>query len=231
MVPQFLREGEPTQNHIVAFDLESGAQAWRVDLESHRGTPHLLLTVLEHAGPDGSVRRLCVLRRAGSDSTSRTVHVLNERLGALDRGALVDLRSRAHLVDLPPNGVVRLSSPLFFVATPPSAGAAGERTTLRAVDVRLGTLWETPLPRVFETSSSIRMLAPAVTQSTVIVASAAPRGVGRIEWELTFFDRQSGELRESRILPREREHLRWQGSVAVGEAIFLTGLDRLDRFE
>ncbi len=231
VVPQFLREEEPTKNHIVAFDLESGAQAWRVDLESHRGTPHLLLTVLEHAEPDGSVRRLCVLRRAGGDSTSRTVHVLNERLGALDRGALVELRSRAHLVDLPPNGVVRLSSPLFFVATPPTSGAAGERTTLRAVDVRLGTLWETPLPRASEVSSSIRMLAPAVTQSAVIVASAAPRGVGRIEWELTFFDRQSGELRESRVLPREREHLRWQGSVAVGGALFLTGLDRLDRFE
>jgi hypothetical protein len=103
---------------------------------------------------------------------------------------------------------------------------------LRAVDVRLGTLWETALPRASAQIGQSRLLAPVVGESTVVFASISSGGArpaGEAAWQLTFFDRRTGEVRESRPLPRDTS--RWQALVGVGSALYLTGFDRLDRFE
>jgi outer membrane protein assembly factor BamB len=236
VLPQFLRDDDPARNHVEAFDLETGARAWRIDFNTHRGAPHVLMSVLEHAPPGAEPQRLFVLRRSDAASSTRTVHVLNERLGALDRGALVELRERAQLVDMPPHGLVRLNQPLFFVETTPRD--SGERASLRAVDVHLGTLWEVGLPRpplpsgTAPEAGQSRLLTPVVGEDTVVfasVSSGGPRASGEAQWQLTFFDRRSGEVRETRPLPREIA--RWHELVGVGSALFLAGVERLDRFE
>ncbi|MEZ6013948.1 MAG: PQQ-binding-like beta-propeller repeat protein [Planctomycetota bacterium] len=230
VLPQFLRDDDPQRNQIEAFDLDTGARTWRVDLGKHRGAPHVLMSVLEYAEPGAPVRRLMVLRPINGASNVRTVHLLNERLGALDRAALVELRDRAEFVDMAPSGLTRLDSPLFFIATEPLA--SGEATTLRAVDVRLGTLWNAALPRPSAEASQPRLMTPLVAEDTVVVPSLTlvrTRRPGLSAWELTFYDRRTGELRESRPMPREA--VRWNEIVGVGSALFLGGIDRLDRLE
>lgn len=232
VLPQFLRDNDPLHNHIEAFDLDSGARVWRIDLEAHRGAPHTLQTVFEHRSSDGETRRLCVLRNSDDRSTMRTVHVLNERLGALDRGALTELRNRSQFVDQPGRsvmfGVVKLESPLVFIQTPDDATRGPG--SLRAVDVRLGSLWEIVLPPTRSPDEQQRLFAPTVAQSVVVVPTLSiSRGRNGAEtvWELTFLDRRTGDTLERRPMP----YARWVQAVGVGSTLFLVGDARLDRME
>jgi hypothetical protein len=226
VLPQFLRDDDPSRNHIEAWDLDRSKRVWRIDLEQHRGRPHMLRSVIEHRPADGESRRLCVLNQSSQSSDVQTVHVLDERLGALS-APLAELRAGSNPLGLHGPGVSQLDSPLLFVETRPSTPNA--TISLRAIDLRVGVVWDVALPAQFGSARTTKLLAPAVTRDHVILLGVSARDAGRSPWELVFLDRATGQLRESRPLPKEP--VSWYELTPVGSTLFMTGANYLDRME
>lgn len=197
ILPHFIRITRPADNRIQAYDLASGEVAWRVDipptLEIHR--------VLRH----GSELVLQLNHDTENDESTPGLYRLNARLGSLEQRPLASLPPGSDFIGLPRYDTVELDHPtlLAFVRGPRG------KDRLRAVDVRLGSSWESPLPDGFITSNTSDLPRPVVSNSALaLVLSMRPgqsaRRSSRLPMGLVLLERGTGAL--ATTLPLSTSH-------------------------
>ncbi|MEM9802144.1 MAG: PQQ-binding-like beta-propeller repeat protein, partial [Planctomycetota bacterium] len=230
------------RNEIVAFDLDDGSEAWQVDLTRHAGAPHNLFGLIEMpamAGGETGVVRLAILERIDGPSarmgtlsgSERTLNVLDERLGALNRRPLVTLDAETHLVGVKERLRVKVDSPILIAVR---EGAGDERPLVSAIDPRRGVLWKQVAARNI-VAAGVMHHGPAVVGDDVIAMivneSFGRRASRTTETRLMFLDGATGRHVESRHLESGPAQAHWRSVVGFGASLAIMGEERMEILE
>jgi len=226
ILPNFVMGLHEKRNHVQAFDLDTGLRAWRVPLSS---------------GPDGN-RELSEIftwedrhflyllpLKTGSDRRSPGLYELNTRLGALATQPLAELSGDSDWIGVASRVRTVLTSPYLFVLEPPDG--KDDRYRVRAIHVRFGQRWRSPLPSAFVRMPG-SMPMPAVSDTTVALAYKLPAdrpGSGKRRTRLLFLDRTSGRQLGSEELPETM----WNTTSGVrfsplGSALIVSGAELME---
>ncbi len=223
ILPHFIRIARPDENRIQAYDLASGTVAWRVEiphsLEIHR--------VLRH----GSDVVLQLNHDTEDDESTPGLYRLNSRLGSLEQRPLASLPPGSDFIGLPRYNTVELDHPtlLAFVRGPRG------KDRLRAVDVRLGSSWESSLPDGFLTSNTTDLPRPVVSDSTLaLVLSMRPgqsaRRSSRLPIGLVLLERGTGALASTIPLSAAHGHAHNVVLHGQGNTLLVSGEEITELF-
>jgi outer membrane protein assembly factor BamB len=201
MVPWFNELRTVERDHILAFDLRTGARAWRVGFDE--GAPK--------SGPsDLPVRRWLrgVLQQDGKTwlvlqtSEDMTLFALDTRIGALTPLSVRRLGAGDLLLGLPRVGRVELPpGPIFAISSNPRSS---RDALLRCIDLANGDAWSQSLGLEFGDILPAPPM-PALSDSTVAVAYAS-RAAQSVTMSISFFDVRTGALGGRRdMLPNGRD--------------------------
>lgn len=224
ILPAFRRNARSAPEMLRAFDLESGAKAWSVPVESGRE----LESVLRSEG-----RAYLVL--AGEANAGRVqlggFLELDAALGALRPLQNAKLAAGDVLIGVPRLAVVELDTPFVFVR----GEAPGVRETLlRAIHLPYGERWSTRLSVPVDALYNGSMPRPVVSQSTVAVVYGEYTrnldGERDRRTSLALFDRASGQRRDLRTLERGLGSSDMISMLGLGSALFVASGGGMDVF-
>ena len=202
-------------NAIVSYSLDDGEEAWKVDLDRHPGGMKNLLGVIDMPAEEGSKERVRIAllesaeqgqRASGLTQPPYDLHILNERLGALDQRPLASVDRDTRLVSIRLRKREVIESPLLIALI---SGNARRQSTIRAIHPKLGRIWEVPAPPNLRMTAAGGLPEPAIGDGTLalIVSESAGRTSrpARPTMRLMFLDAASGSLLESRGFPSGAE--------------------------
>ena len=146
----------------------------------------------------------------------------------------VESGARREIVDLAPfekplglerRSTVKLNAPYLFLIAP---DAGGRGSPVSAVRLPYGRHWAYPLPISYEGLFGTDLPQPAVSDSSVILAYTSLDRANRLgsNTHLLVLDRESGRLRDSRVLTPDLGVASDLELLGLDRALFLTGLDR-----
>ena len=213
VLPSFLSGGLPDRNHVVAYDLERGAREWRLafrdweelwSIARAQGETYLYLNA-EGGNRGGSIQQLSIESGA--------------------RREIVELAPFEKPLGLERRSSVELHAPYLFLLAPDS-NARG--CPVSAVRLPYGKHWVYPLPISYEGLFGTDLPQPAVSQSSVILAYTSLDRSNRLgsNTHVVVLDRETGRLRDSRVLAPELGVASDLEMVGLDMALFLSGLDR-----
>ncbi len=202
-------------NAIVAYDLNDGSEAWKVDLDRHPGGMKNLLGVIDMPKEEGSKDRVRIAllesaergqRSSGLTQPPYDLHILNERLGALDQRPLASIDTDTRLVSIRNHTREVIETPLLIALV---RGNARRQSTIRAIDPKFGRVWEVLAPRNLRMTAASGLPEPALGDGTLgLIVSETVGSEGRSSrpaMRLMFLDAASGSLLESRGFPSTAE--------------------------
>jgi outer membrane protein assembly factor BamB len=231
ILPNFDRGRRPALNHVLALDLDSGEQAWRVTFSGGPAGDMELLSILSHGNKH-------FLHLSPLDTSARSLQQaglfeLNTSLGALANRPLAKLDGRDLLVGLDSNARSTrtvLETPYVFVMRMPDS--LHPKPRLRALHLPHGERWSTPLPKSMSGATG-SMPLPAVSGSTVALAykkpTGAPGSTGRAGF-LIFLDRRSGQILATKPMSPDM----WSSTESglffsvLDDALIVSGARKLD---
>ena len=228
ILPNFLRGTRPAQNHVLALDLDSGEQAWRVTFSESPSGDMELLRVISHG--DGHFLHLSPLDTSARSLQQAGLFELNTSLGALANRPLANLSGRDQLVGLELRTRTELEVPYLFAMRMPDSQRSEPR--LRALHLPHGERWSTPLPESMLRATG-SMPLPAVSGSTVALAykkpTGAPGSIGR-EASLVFLDRRSGQILATKPMSPDMWRTTESGLFfsVLDDALIVSGARKLD---
>ncbi len=228
ILPNFLRGTRPAQNHVLALDLDSGEQAWRVTFSETPSGDMELLRIISHE--DEHFLHLSPLDTSARSLQQAGLFELNTSLGALANRPLARLSGRDQLIGLELRSRTVLETPYLFAMRMPDALRSEPR--LRALHLPHGERWSTPLPESMLRATG-SMPLPAVSGSTVALAykkpTGAPGSVGR-EASLVFLDRRSGQILASKPMSPDMWRTTESGLFlsVLNDALIVSGARKLD---
>jgi len=203
IVPWFDEMRLPERNHVVAFDLESGAPAWRLpfDLSQKR-----MLTGVIQQGERSWLR-------VGSQPIPEdllpapSLLELAPGIGAATPLDMVRLGAEDVVIGLPRDTRVRLpEGPLFVLSPRGTRDGSAREARLRAIDPTRGELWVQGLGLSFDDLRSGGNTPQAAwSDSTVVVALPLYDGSKRpvdMRTIVHVYDRDTGVFRETRKVER-----------------------------
>lgn len=220
VLPRFARTGE--RNHVFAIDLESGLEAWKVDLRRVGGERELTNIVNQDR------RTYLVLRpKSGQAERRGAIYTLDPRIGSIGSGPLVELRSTDILMGVARLARTDLEAPFLFIW---SWGREGESAVLRARRLPYGRGWDARLPVAGGGRYNRTMSLPALSDSTVAIVHNEPRpGIrGSSRTQLVFLDRSTGADRGSRLLPPDVGGARGVQLSALGDSLIICGSEKME---
>ncbi|MFT7171173.1 MAG: hypothetical protein ACI80K_004326 [Paracoccaceae bacterium] len=196
-------------NAIVAYNLDDGTEAWSVNLDQHAGGIQDLLGIIDMPAAPGSTERIriALLESAKKGATSGglaprpfSLHILNERLGALDQQPLATIGAGERLVGVRHRRRLVIDSPLLVVM---AVGDSTRTPTIRAIDPKLGRIWEIAARPTLRMTAAPSLPPPLVGDGTMaLMVSELIRKNGgrstRSETKLMFLDAATGMLLETR---------------------------------
>jgi outer membrane protein assembly factor BamB len=202
-------------NAIVAYDLNDGSEAWKVDLDRHPGGMKNLLGVIDMPAEEGSDERVRIAllesaeqgqRSSGLTQPPYDLHILNERLGALDQRPLASIDSGTRLVGIRNHKREVIETPLLIALV---RGNARRQPTIRAIHPKLGRIWEVLAPGNLRMTAASGLPEPALGGGTLALMVSENVGSStrstRPAMRLMFLDAPSGSLLESRGFPSAAE--------------------------
>ncbi|MEL6903958.1 MAG: PQQ-binding-like beta-propeller repeat protein [Planctomycetota bacterium] len=199
------------ENAIRAFDLDTGAQEWRIDLDRVAGTRRSLIGLVDMPLPTGGRSHVALLAPVQAprgpvpaDAPAELVRI-DVGAGALDLEGRVRLEKGESLVGVRVRRSVRLVAPLLVTVTD---GRRGRSTRVRAYGPQLEERFDTALPRRLMTQR-IDRVAPALGGGVLAMFVLEPIGKGRAIQpvaKLMFLDAETGDLLESRSLRGHRQN-------------------------
>ncbi|MEE8468291.1 MAG: hypothetical protein V3T22_07535, partial [Planctomycetota bacterium] len=221
ILPNFVMGLREERNHLQAFDLDTGLRVWRVPLSSGPDGDRELAEIFTWEG-----RHFLYLLplKIGSDRRRPGLYELNTRLGALATQPVAKLSDESDWIGVGRRRRTVLTSPYLFVLEPQNR--ADNRYQVRAIHVRFGQRWRSPLPPGFVRMPG-SMPIPAVSDTTVALAYKLPAdrpGSRRRRTRLLFLDRTSGRQLGSYELPESM----WTTTAGVrfsplGSALIVSG--------
>ena len=220
-------------NAIVAYDLDTGKETWKVDLDRHPGGMKNLLGVIDMPAEEGSEERVRIAllesaergqRSSGLTQPPYDLHILNERLGALDQRPLASIDTDTRLVSIREHTREVIESPLLIALV---RGTARRQSTIRAIHPKLGRVWEVMAPKNMRMTAAKGLPEPTLGDNTLalVVSETVGRRTGGSSGTATrllFLDAASGSLMESRGFPAgtgsadRRELASFGSSLAIG---------------
>lgn len=221
ILPRFGRS-RTAKDSVVAFDLESGARAWRVPIEDAR-----LLDSIVRSGSE----TFLVYLVSGAGAGDGGLVELDTRIGAVRDVPGVSIGPDDLPLGLRSGAVTVLEAPYLFLRTP---APGGKETLVRSVHLPYGQRWAWRL-KIAPTDLYPQSLPlPAVSSRLVMLAYTEERqGPARRESRtyLVSIDRESGGLRELRELrdfgPSDAVELATFGNLLMvtgkGRALGLAG--------
>ncbi|WP_145201508.1 PQQ-binding-like beta-propeller repeat protein [Planctomycetes bacterium Poly30] len=228
-------------NAIVAYNLDDGKPAWAVDLDQHGGGIHDLLGIIDMPAAEGSEERVRIAmlesvekgRSSGGLLYSTfSLHILNERLGALDQRPLATIDSGERLVGIRHHKRMEIDSPLLVVL---AEGDATRRPTIRAIDPKLGRIWEIPALRDLRMTAAGGLPAPLVGDGTMALMVSESRQSGKrsttTETKLMFLDARSGTLLETRGFQAGGDMTSAREMAAFGSSLAISGKRTMEILE
>ncbi|HJM56717.1 MAG TPA: PQQ-binding-like beta-propeller repeat protein [Planctomycetota bacterium] len=229
ILPNFLQVQRPAHNHVLALDLDSGEQAWRVTLSETPAGDMELLRVISHG--DEHFLHLSPLDTSARSLQQAGLFELNTSLGALANSPLARLNESDRLVGLELEGTrTVLDVPYVFAMGMPAS--RHENPYLRALHLPHGERWSTRLPESMLRATG-SMPLPAVSGSTVALAykkpTGAPGSIGR-EASLVFLDRRSGRILATKPMSPDM----WRTSESglffsvLDDALIVSGARKMD---
>jgi hypothetical protein len=228
ILPNFLRGTRPAQNHVLALDLDSGEQAWRVTLSETPAGDTELLRVISHG--DEHFLHLSPLDTSARSLQQEGLFELNTSLGALANRPLARLSGLDQLVGLELRTRTVLDVPYVFAMRMPAS--LRENPYLRALHLPHGERWSARLPESMLRATG-SMPLPAVSGSTVALAykkpTGAPGSIGR-EASLVFLDRRSGRILATKPMSPDMWRTTESGLFfsVLNDALIVSGARKMD---
>ncbi|MBK8180718.1 MAG: PQQ-binding-like beta-propeller repeat protein [Planctomycetes bacterium] len=191
VLPRFGRSRE-NQDALTAFDLESGARAWRVPVDGTR----TLDSIVRCKG-----QCYLVYLVSGPGSADGGLVELDTRLGATRPVPGVKLGPEDLPIGLKSSAVTELDEPFLFVRR---AAPGGKETLVRAIHLPYGQRWAYRLPIPGGALYPGSFPLPAVTSRLVLLVYTddpeVQGGRGQPSTQMVALDRESGSHRELRLL-------------------------------
>ncbi|MCY2958641.1 MAG: PQQ-binding-like beta-propeller repeat protein [Planctomycetota bacterium] len=202
IVPWFDEMRLPERNHVVAFDLESGALAWRLpfDLSQKR----MLSGVIQQG--ERTWLRIGSLPRDEDPMPPPSLAELAVGIGASTPLDMIRLGAEDVVIGLPRDTRVRLpEGPLFVLSPRGTRDGSPREARLRALDPTRGELWVQGLGLSFDDLRSTGTPQAAWSDSTVVVSLPMYDGNKRppdLRTLVHVYDRDTGVFRETRKVER-----------------------------
>jgi hypothetical protein len=227
VVPWFNEMRFQERNHVVAFDLERGVQAWRLpfDLSDKR----MLTGIVQQ--PGRTLLRIGALPRDEDPLPPPLLAELAVGLGAAAPLEAARLGSEDFVFGLPRETRARLPEGPLLVLSPRSArDGAPREARLRAIDPARGELWVQALGLSFDDLRSAGTPQAAVSDTAVVIALPLYDGRTRppdLRTILSIYDRATGAFRETRRIDRHDKADQVQ-LHAFGEVLLVRRPKRLE---
>ncbi|MBK7874784.1 MAG: PQQ-binding-like beta-propeller repeat protein [Planctomycetes bacterium] len=226
-VPRLL-ETKAALNQIAAHDLDTGARAWRVAFADLGGEPRYLKLVIQ-----AQKRTYLVLQTQpgqGVQTFQTALYELSTGIGALAPIQNVRLSDQDRIAGLPlREGRGVFTEPTLLVLSP----STGDEARVRAIDLERGELWSQSLGVPWGRLMNASLPQPAWSDRAAVLCfdqKGDPRVRGSVKnTYLAFFDRQSGVLRETRLMED-----RWADKAdsvvlyPLGDRLFVRGKTRVE---
>lgn len=216
VLPQFART-RAGGDWVVGIDLNEGTRAWRVAADGERALDSIVRC-------QGST--YLIQLSPGEDAKPGAVVELDTRLGAVREIGGLALGPEDMPIGLRPDAVTEIDAPYLFLRSP---APGGRETLVRAVHLPYGQRWAWRLPVPTEDLISQMLPLPAVTQSLVALAyteEVRARGRRQSKTHLILIERDSGTLREARMLPEDLGRAEALELATLGKLLILRGQDR-----
>lgn len=225
IVPRLRQSLAPDRNHVIAFELDSGQEAWRVEFSSGRFAGMMLDSIISYAD------QTFLLLRPPPKEKSRAValYKLNVRRGSIDATPVTEMAREARLIGIHQEERTIVQTPYLFVFGHPRPNG---NLTIRAIHLPYGQRWEFELPLSADDPYTLSMPLPAMSDTTVAFSWRVKQLNSQFQNKLLFLDRASGLRRDERTLARAFDSHREQIElVPLGKALIVTGANTLHILE
>ena len=230
-----------SENRIVAYDLDDGQEAWRVDLDRFDGAVHNLVGLVDLPAGEGSAERvrLAMLERVGDSGRRRSnlsrpqlgLHAIDEANGLVRATPLTSIDSETHLVGVNIRSRVVLDHPLMVAVRDEGEDRP---PVLQAIHATRGVLWRQASARPVQASGVESLAAPAVGEGAVALLvrqTTGERRSVRPEMRLMFLDGATGRHLETRNVEFGGVSGRWRNLNGIGGSLVMMGARRMDVME
>jgi outer membrane protein assembly factor BamB len=225
-----------SENRVVAFDLDDGSEAWRVDLDRFDGGVHNLVGLVDlprEVGSDERVR-LAMLERVGNSGSRRSnltrpqlgLHVIDEENGIIRRAPLAAIDSKTHLVGVNIRVRVVLDSPLMIGITENDGGPP----LLEGIHASRGVIWRQTSARPLQAAGVESLAAPALGDGVIAMLVRQTTGQSRSvrpDMRLMFLDSATGRHVETRSVESGGISARWRNLNGIGGSLVMMGARRM----
>jgi outer membrane protein assembly factor BamB len=215
ILPYFKRIGKPALNQVLAFDLMSGKQAWRLPLSAGPNSADLV-QVLRYEDRTW----LALVRPDQSGSGKLELRGLDVDRGRLARRPLASLPGIGKLVGLRPSSNIVLTQPWVFCT-------ARDRMQIIAVQLDRGRAWTSSLEVTDWVSNASEMAQPIVGEDHVawLIPQRMPQGGDR-DLELRYLDLAKGQIQYRQVI--ESGTYKQGDLVSLGNYLLVCGQDRAE---
>ncbi|MGB0331379.1 MAG: PQQ-binding-like beta-propeller repeat protein, partial [Planctomycetota bacterium] len=225
-----------SENRVVAFDLDDGSEAWRVDLDRFDGGVHNLVGLVDlprEVGSDERVR-LAMLERVGNSGSRRSnltrpqlgLHAIDEENGIIRRAPLAAIDSKTHLVGVNIRLRVVLDSPLMIGITENGGGPP----LLEGIHASRGVIWRQTSARPLQAAGVESLAAPALGDGVIAMLVRQTTGQSRSvrpDMRLMFLDSATGRHVETRPIESGGISARWRNLNGIGGSLVMMGARRM----
>lgn len=227
-------------NAILAYDLDDGSKAWRIDLDRFRGERRNLLGIVDMPDGSGGRSRLAMLQPLTDGSINRSlqrtsayaVHCLDEKAGRVGPQRRLEIENSTRILGVDLRRRVTLESPLMVVA---STSRTSNATILHAVGPDLATLWKVPSARKILVPGAQNLPAAVLSKDAVAMMVNEPFGSDSVrssETKLMFLDAATGKHLETRRLGGTGlAPGGWRHMTAFGRSLVVAGSRLMDVME
>ena len=215
ILPYFKRIGKPALNHVLAYDLMDGKQAWRLPLSSGPNSADLL-HVLRYEDRTW----LAMVRPDQSGDDDLELRALDVDRGRLALTPLANLPGIGKLVGLRASSNVVLDQPWVFCT-------ARDRMQIIAVHLDRGRAWTSSLEVTDWISNASEMARPVVGEDHVawLIPQRMPQGGDR-DLELRYLDLAKGRIQYRQVI--ESGTYKQGDLVPLGNYLLVCGQDRAE---
>ncbi len=222
IVPRLLSGTHPDRNKVIGLDLETGDEAWKIDVGGGQRDGAELAAVLTRAS---SVWLVLRSQTRSTGSASGAIYELSPRIGAVSSAALATLAADDVLLGVRAGRRVEIAAPILFALSEGSTAPRSENSLLRAIHLPYGQRWAREVP--FDVDQYAIPTMPAISETTVALTwrkiAKKEERIPQAMTDLLLLDRATGSQRDTQDLPMGVDQEDGVHLVAFGDALFICG--------
>ena len=210
MLPIFMGMTKPSRNHLLAHDLRSGEQAWRLPFGESRD----LVSVMQYRGK----AYLEVSDHPPGQLEFKSVYELDANRGKLANRPSFKLTGGSRLIGLRKRTLNRIDNPLIFARTSRPDGNFG----VRALHLKKGSQWEISVPSGTYLLRPETLPRPMVSEEACILAFPRQVNVNQADLSTYFilgYVKETGRPISDLMLRIPGQHVDGSNWSALGDRL------------